>query len=243
MSSVYESLTPQAACAAVLLAVACGVRPLSDYTAILWDWNGTLLNDVWLVVEVMNGLLERRAKPTTTAERYRSVFDFPVQGYYEQMGFDLEAEDFGDVSAEFLGAYNARAQECSLHEGAREMLVEIRETGTRQWVLSATQHDTLQEVVRRFELDHLFESMHGLSDNLARSKTALGAALLKDAGIDPANALLVGDTTHDFEVANEVGADCLLFASGHQTRERLEPAGVPIIDSYAGLRRHLTDGM
>ncbi len=189
----------------------------------------------------MNGLLARRGKPTTTAERYRSLFCFPVQRYYELMGFDLEAERFADVSSEFLSAYNARAGECTLNEGVRDLLTTVKASGTRQWVLSATQHDTLQKVVQTFELEHLFESMHGLSDNLARSKTALGAALLKEAEIDPTNALLIGDTSHDYEVAMEVGVDCVLYSHGHETRERLEAAGAHLFDSFAELSHSSQD--
>ena len=57
-----------------------------------------------------------------------------------------------------------------------------------------------------------------------------GARWIKEQGIDPENAIVVGDLTHDFEMAQAMGARCLLFAGGHQDKERLLACGVPVID-------------
>ena len=57
---------------------------ISKYKYIIWDWNGTLLNDVWLCIEIMNEMLENRNLPSITYDKYREIFDFPVQRYYEK---------------------------------------------------------------------------------------------------------------------------------------------------------------
>ena len=66
----------------------------SKYTHVIWDWNGTLLDDNWLCVEVMNTLLSSRNLPLLTLERYRDIFDFPVKNYYEKLGFNFKKESF-----------------------------------------------------------------------------------------------------------------------------------------------------
>ena len=62
------------------------------YQHIIWDWNGTLLNDAWLFVDIMNGVLSNRKLPLITVDDYRKLFCFPVKDYYKKLGFDLENE-------------------------------------------------------------------------------------------------------------------------------------------------------
>ena len=66
----------------------------SQYKHIIWDWNGTLLNDGWLFVDVMNSILRQRKMETITLEKYRNIFGFPIKDYYIKLGFDLEKESF-----------------------------------------------------------------------------------------------------------------------------------------------------
>ena len=46
----------------------------SQYKHIIWDWNGTLLDDAWLFVDIMNGVLENRNMDTITVKKYRKIF-------------------------------------------------------------------------------------------------------------------------------------------------------------------------
>ena len=80
----------------------------SQYKHIIWDWNGTLLDDAWLFVDIMNGVLENRNMDTITVEKYRKIFGFPVEEYYKKLGFDLEKESFYESGLEFIRAYEKR---------------------------------------------------------------------------------------------------------------------------------------
>ena len=51
---------------------------------ILWDWNGTLLDDVEVCIESMNSMLSKRKKPLLTREHYKEIFTFPVIDYYRK---------------------------------------------------------------------------------------------------------------------------------------------------------------
>jgi phosphoglycolate phosphatase len=64
------------------------------FDSIIWDWNGTLLNDVEVAINSINRLLYDRNLVPLTLERYLDVFTFPVQDYYEVIGFDLINEPF-----------------------------------------------------------------------------------------------------------------------------------------------------
>lgn len=211
------------------------MRSLLYYRDILWDWNGTILDDVWLVVEIMNMLLVDRSLPPTSAEAYRADFTFPVEEYYRTVGFDLKREAFPDLARAFLAQFDARIAECTVQPGVMDLLEHLRASGRRQWILSATQHETLQVSVRQRGITRFFESLHGVSDEFARSKEATAKALVQANNLDSGRTLVIGDTTHDYEVACSVGADSLLVATGHMARSRLEATGAPVVESLLEL--------
>ena len=75
--------------------------------AVIWDWNGTLLDDVDACVQAINLLLEPRGLAPMTRARYHREFTFPVRRYYDTMGFDFSAETFDDVAVEYHQAYES----------------------------------------------------------------------------------------------------------------------------------------
>ena len=99
---------------------------MRPYDYIIWDWNGTLLDDLWLALEVANGMLRRRGLSEMDPNGYREIFDFPVETYYRAAGFDFSREPFPVLADEFIGEFNARVTECELHQGAREVLSAVQ---------------------------------------------------------------------------------------------------------------------
>ena len=63
------------------------------FETILWDLNGTLLNDLHVAVSIINRMLKQRDLKQLSIEQYLEVFTFPVSDYYEQIGFDRFAFD------------------------------------------------------------------------------------------------------------------------------------------------------
>ncbi len=104
---------------------------------------------------------------------------------------------------------------------AVKVLDPFRDKGFRQFVLSAMQHEMLEKTLELKGILHFFEGVAGLKDHYAVSKTEQGKQLIRTYRIDKREALLIGDTTHDFEVATELGVKCILIADGHQSIERL----------------------
>jgi phosphoglycolate phosphatase len=102
---------------------------LSVYRHLIWDWNGTLLDDAWLCRDIMNGQLRKRGLPTLSAERYEAIFDFPVEGYYRKVGFDWRKESFEEAGTEFIVEYEKRKTECRLQIGAQELLKRVESAG------------------------------------------------------------------------------------------------------------------
>ena len=210
---------------------------LTRYLHIMWDWNGTLLDDAWLCVEVMNLLLGRRGMGGITRRDYEERFDFPVVEYYRGLGFDFTAEPFERVAIEFIEEYERRRFECRLRDDALPALESVRRAGISQSLLSATQQESLREFVEHYGIADRFVSLIGLADHFARSKMENGKRWVRELGHAPGEVLLIGDTRHDHEVARAMGVDCVLFTGGHQPRRRLEGCGVPLFDSLSAIFR------
>lgn len=208
----------------------------NKYSHIIWDWNGTLLNDAWLCVDVMNGMLKEYSLPLSTLEDYREVFDFPVREYYRKLGFDFSVHPFEKVGMDWMVLYNERQKEASLHEGAQEVLQFIRERGYRQSILSAREQNELRKETGEMGVSGYFDHVFGLDDHYAHGKTDVGRRLLEVLGAPLQSLLFIGDTLHDAEVAYELGIDCILIPNGHQSHLRLLSSGVPVISEIGELR-------
>ena len=205
------------------------------YQHIIWDWNGTLFDDARVCVEAMNTLLGRRNRPLLTYHRYLEVFDFPVKVYYQRVGFDFREEPFEALAQEYITEYDRRQWGCALQNQAQEALQTVFEHGLTQSILSACHQDRLEQIVDSFEINSYFHRLVGLSDYYAESKIRNGQRLLGELMIPPAEIVLIGDTTHDFEVAQALHIDCILVEGGHHPRERLEATGATVRGSLKEL--------
>jgi len=200
------------------------------YKTIIWDWNGTLLDDAWLAIEVMNGMLLKRKMKALELEHYREIFDFPVKDYYQLLGFDFSEESFELVGNEFIALYDERHFECKMRSNALESIKHFNKANLNQYVLSARNHKQLQEEMEFFDILGHFKTFSGLSHNYANGKVELGKQLIENENILIDKTVLIGDTSHDFDVATELGIDCILLDGGHHSKNRLNKCGVRVIN-------------
>lgn len=200
----------------------------SKYKNVVWDWNGTLLDDVQVGVDTLNDMLVRRGLPLLSLQAYKENFGFPVSAFYDRVGFDLSQESFHDLSVDFVKTYDKYAVEVSLNPEVREVLAAIRQIGVRQYILSALREDLLLQMLRDFRIVDFFELVCGSDDIYAAGKIERGQRMLNHTALWPEETLMVGDTVHDAEVAEALGFDCILFAGGHNDEERLR-AKAPVI--------------
>lgn len=205
---------------------------------IFWDWNGTLVDDVDTVVKINNQVFALHGYPPTTAEDYRRLFRFPVIEYYRDLG--VTDEDFRLIAKEWNEGFVEAFPQVPLKKNVPETLRRFQAAGFRQVIISASQQDQLRAQVKLFpELNGMFDEVLGLSNVYAVSKVELAREYLSRSGVNPADALFIGDTTHDAEVAAAIGCPCRLISGGHQMDSVLETAGVPVLASLTQLYSEL----
>lgn len=203
--------------------------------SIIWDWNGTLLDDTRMAVQTMNQMLKQRGLPALSVDHYKSVFTFPVKDYYQKIGFDFKAEPFEVPALEFIDLYNRQLKDCTLHFDTLKVLSYFRSVGVKQYILSAMEQEVLNDCLKHYQIDDFFEHVSGLDNFYAASKMVNGHRLIAELKLNPSDLVLIGDTVHDFEVAKELGCRCILIADGHQSKAVLQATGVLVIDSIRQL--------
>ncbi len=208
---------------------------MRKYEHLIWDWNGTLLNDIDICVEVLNELLETHTQRIYSVEEYKAAFGFPIIDYYQRVGFDFEKEPFPDLCNRFMRLYHAQLPQCNLQNEATQVLKSVRDLGVQQHVLSAAEHKSLTQRVKDFDLEVYFEHVVGLENNQAASKVENGKMLAQKIVSQPEKILFIGDTLHDKEVADAMGIKTVLLAHGHQERGRLESSGAVVLDNLMDL--------
>lgn len=203
---------------------------------LIWDWNGTLFNDVKLGVEIINNLLKNNNLTPITYDTYRNIFTFPVYEYYRIAGFDFSKTSFEELGRMFMDEYEQRKYEMDLFDGAREMLQYAKQKGIRQSVLSAYKHDTLVEILTHYQIIDYFENVSGLDNIYAGSKEKLGLELREKIHLPGDEILFIGDTLHDADVAKAMNVKCVLISNGHQSPEKLKANGNLVLFDISELR-------
>ena len=198
---------------------------------IIWDWNGTLVDDAQRCVDIMNGIRSRRSMSLISLEDYRRLFDFPVIEYYRRIGFDLKKHPFETLSNEFISEYIQLRKNLPLQPGALEALTFFKDNKIPQCVLSATQSDALIKTLDEHKLTSFFKTTLGLDHHYADGKAHLGETWLKINNINKEHVLFIGDTLHDKEVAMGMGIHYILISKGHHSETRLRKRSSKVLNS------------
>ena len=205
-------------------------------THIIWDWNGTLLDDAAYCLDLTDRLLRIFHLPQMgNLEVYRERFGFPVIDYYERLGFDRQI--FPEVAVIWMDAYMKNEMTVPLHPDAAPVTDRIRDMGIRQVIISASKLENLLAQLETRPQFGCFDPPRGLGDIYAGSKKDIALKWMAESDAEPGHTLLVGDTLHDLEVANALGARCILVENGHQSRARLRAAGADTVENLTALLR------
>lgn len=202
-------------------------------TALIWDFNGTVMDDLNASVCAVNAMLTRRGLPLITEEWYTKNLVMPLEVFYEGVGFDMKKENLPEVSEEFQ-------KECQKYP--RPVFPEVQEAlerffkkGMHQALFSSLYHDTLLAQVQERGIEGYFEGIEGQKNRLLGGKTATVKEYLHRRGIRPEEALIIGDLTTDGQMAKALGCPCALIAKGHQHFEVLKKTGAYVLKDASNL--------
>lgn len=197
---------------------------------ILWDWNGTLLDDTQAALDTLNVMLAKRGAKPIEMDFYRDHFAFPVRPFYESIGMELENEDWDALAQEYHDIYAAQPKQ--LNREAFAALELVKEAGVGQSIISALRQDLLDRATADYGVAPYMECVYGVDNLDGASKLDRALELL--TRIDATDPVVIGDSLHDKEVADALGVRCVLCGQGSHAAWRLAkvaPTGETLVDA------------
>ena len=203
---------------------------MASRTHLVWDWNGTLLDDLTLVVSSTNSAFEAVGGRSVDTDEHRRVFRRPVAEFYaEILERAVDAEEFGRLDRIFHDAYRVGLTTTSLAADAKEA---IKSWPGTQSLLSMWFHEELVPALETYGLSGLFTRVDGLRTEVGGDlKAGHLARHLGELGVSGDQAVLIGDSLDDASAAASVGAACVLYTGGFTEPARLRASGVPVADT------------
>ncbi|WP_229400410.1 HAD family hydrolase [Micromonospora okii] len=197
---------------------------------LVWDWNGTLLNDLSLVVAATNAAFASVGGPSVSADEHRVRFRRPIADYYaEVLGRAVDDEAFGELDRIFHDAYRGGLTTCALADDATAAMTAWPGT---QSLLSMWFHDELVPTVRTYGLTGRFARVDGLRAEVGGGRKAESLVRhLAGLGVDGREVVLIGDSIDDADAALSVGGRAVLYTGGFTDAVRLRASGHPVADT------------
>ena len=204
------------------------------YTYCIWDFNGTILDDVELGIYAVNKLfdLHNMSKRLERSE-YCAHFDFPIKDYYARVGFDFEKTPYEELAVEWINIYFSNFDKAMLFSDVVPTLEFFKQKGVMQSVLSASERNSLINQITDFGIKQYFAEIMGIGNIYAASKLELAKKWRSEHPAE--KVIFIGDTTHDIETAKVLGADCFIVCAGHQSRERFDGCDATVVNSLTEL--------
>jgi len=187
---------------------------------IIWDFNGTLVDDAWLFVELMNKLLKKRKLIERDVTFYRQNFCFPLYKYYEKLGFDLKREPFELPSVEFINLYEKNKYRANLFNGILLILKKLKASGHSNYIVSAQYEDSLLDLVSFYKLSSYFKIIRGTNNLHAIGKDLIAKELISKFDKTKNRIIIIGDTNMDINIAKENNCQAVGITYGHQSENR-----------------------
>jgi phosphoglycolate phosphatase-like HAD superfamily hydrolase len=199
-------------------------------THLVWDWNGTLLDDLSLVVSSTNHAFAAVGGRSLDADEHRTRFRRPVAEFYaEILERAVDEEEFGRLDRIFHDAYRMGLTTMTL---AADAMTAIKSWPGSQSLLSMWFHEELVPAVETYGLAGVFTRVDGLRTEVGGDlKAGHLARHLAELGVPGDRVVLIGDSLDDAAAADAVGGGAVLYTGGFTHPARLRASGRPVADT------------
>ena len=200
---------------------------------IIFDWSGTLVDDLPAVLQASNYVLTQAGRPAMSLEQFRAEFTLPFKTFYDR---HLPGVEMPQLEEWFHGEFK-RAQSSVVElPYAREFLEFCRCQKIRTFLLSAAHPDHYAAHCRVTGFNTFIDVAYtGVGDKRQKIHE-----ILKVNGLNPVETLFIGDMEHDIETAKHGGVHSVAVLTGYNTLQQLRRAGPDLIVEHLGeLRRTL----
>ena len=206
-------------------------------THIIWDYNGTVINDVDASVAAVNDMLTSRGLPTTTKTEYTDTVSLPLDKYYSGLG--ITDADMSKLSQEFRKYCKKHENLINVFSDFYIVIEQAINLGIKNILISSLYNEFLFSDLEKHDLIKYFDKIIGMNDTLVGSKFENAKTYIKQNELNPNNILFVGDLISDAQIAKKLGAKCVLIPNGHNSKQRCLLQEVTVLESLKCLIKYL----
>jgi len=194
---------------------------VSGYDLVVFDWDGTLMDSTRLIASCLQAACRDVGAPVPSDSEALFVIGLNMADTFRRVVPDLDEAARARLAERYRHHFLAREHEAPLYEGVREMLGELHGRGRRLAVATGKARRGLDRALDATGLARWFEATRCADEGFAKPHPDMLLMLLDITGVEPRRALMVGDTTHDLELAANAGIEAVSVSYGAHPEELL----------------------
>ena len=194
---------------------------------LLFDWSGTLCDDLALTLEATNYVLAQYGKNSLTREQFRDEFQLPYPDYY---AWKTPGAKLTDLEKYYRHAFDNAVTQVTIIPHAKEFLEFCRSRGIRCFILTSMDPRAFDEQARYLGLKDYFEHIH----SGVRNKEEYIYTLLRQHQLNPADTAFIGDMQHDINAAHCAGIIGIGVLTGYNNASQLSVSSPDLTVPHLG---------
>lgn len=194
---------------------------------LLFDWSGTLCDDLALTLEATNYVLAQYDRPALTREQFRDEFQLPYPDYYARKTPEAKLVD---LEKYYRHAFDNAVTQVTVIPHAAEFLEFCRRRGIRCFILTSMDPRAFDEQVRHLGFKDYFEHIH----SGVRNKEEYIYNVLRQHNLNPADTAFIGDMQHDINAAHCAGIIGIGVLTGYNNAAQLSVANPDLTVPHLG---------
>jgi len=206
------------------------------FELIVFDWDGTLMDSAAAIVASIQAAAIDLGLPPPTEDKARHVIGLGLREALSYALPELEAGRHRQMAERYGHHYRAQDQDLKLFDGAESLVRDLAAAGYALAVASGKSRAGLNRALAASGLAGRFHATRCADECHSKPHPQMLEQLMEELGVPPSLTLMIGDTTHDLEMARNAGTSALGVSYGAHSREALESmAALRCVDSVAEL--------
>jgi phosphoglycolate phosphatase len=214
----------------------------NNFDLIVFDWDGTLYDSTALITRAIQESARDVGMRVPTREQAAYVIGMGLKDALQYAVPDLPESRYAELSARYRHHYLHGEEALDLFEGAENLLNELKGAGYKLAIATGKNRQGLDRVLAASTLQHMFDLTRTADETRSKPHPQMLLEILSETNIEAGRSLMVGDTTHDLQLAINAGTQAAAVAYGaHDPAPLLAMNPRVCVHSVAELRAWLQD--
>ncbi len=210
------------------------------FDLIIFDWDGTVMDSTAVIARSIQSASRDLGLPVPTDEVARHVIGLGLEQALRYAVPDCEPNRYMDLVARYRHHFFSQENEMPLFEGAEALISELKDDGYFLAVATGKNRAGLDRALKSSNMAHYFHSTRTADQTVSKPDPTMLYEIMEEMEVDAPRALMVGDTTHDLQMAINAGVAALAMTHGaHPPEQLLELQPLAMLDDFKDLREWL----